>query len=238
MSLPGCIIALVELGPNVSEAECRDWLENEFIPPRLALPTFQNCIRWKAVDDKKPTWAASYDVAAYEDINKPPLTTMNETHSDREKDILSRATSFERCVYEAYEGNDTRIPKPSELYDPKKPAPFVHFITMDPKPGAEEEITKWYEEEHIPDMAQSFSGWIRSRRFILKEWSRGGVEGSKDQSPPPKFLAIHEYAHIEVAGSQEELNKFSTEWTVKVLTELNHKVEFRLFALHKEFRKD
>ena len=87
-------------------------------------------------------------------------------------------------------------------------------------------------------MAKSFGGWIRSRRFILKEWSRGGTEGSKDQTPPPKFLAIHEYAHIEIAGKQEELNKFMTEWTKKVLTELNSVVDSRLLALYKEFGKD
>ena len=238
MSLPACIITRVELGTDFSEDEVNDWVNNTYIPPRVQLPAFRNCIRRKAIDDKKPTWISAYDVASYEDTKKPPYTTLDDNLSDREKEIIGSFAVFEKLVYEAYEGNDTKLPKPSALYDPSKPAPFAHFISMAPKPGAEEEIERWYEEEHVPDMAKSFGGWVRSRRFILKEWSRGGTEGSKDQTPPPKFLAIHEYAHIEIAGKQEELNKFMTEWTMKVLTELNSVVDFRLLALYKEFGKD
>ncbi|KAI0094343.1 hypothetical protein BDY19DRAFT_14834 [Irpex rosettiformis] len=238
MSLPACLVALLEPDTNVSEAEYNDWADNEHIPARLQLPAFQNCIRWKAVDRKKPSWATSYDLTSYEETLKPEYTALNANRSARELRVFGDVAMFERRVYEAYEGNVTKLPKPSALYDPAKPAPFAHFITMYPKPGAEEEIERWYEEEHIPDMAKSFGGWIRSRRFILKDWLRGGKELLGDDASPPKFLAIHEYSHIEIAGNQEELNKFSTEWTVKVLTELNSKVEFRLFAMDKEFRKD
>lgn len=237
MPLPSLIVANVELGPTVSEAEYNDWADKDHIPPRLAIPAFQKCTRWKAIDNQKPTWVGVYEVDSYKDTLKPPYTTLSQNLTEKDKKLFGGVEIFERYVYEAHEGND-RLPEPSALYDPTKPAPFAHFVTIDPKPGTEDEIARWYEEEHIPHVAKEFSGWVRTRRYVWKEWSRGGVEGSNNQTPPGKFLAIHEYSHIGVAGSQEELDKFKSEWTLRVLNELCSKVEFRLFALHNEFRKE
>ena len=78
MSLPACILTRVELGTDFSEDEVNDWVNNTYIPARVQLPAFRNCIRRKAIDDKKPTWISAYDVASYEDTKKPPYTTLDE----------------------------------------------------------------------------------------------------------------------------------------------------------------
>lgn len=206
------LLVFSEPGENIPEEEYHDWYDNEHIPLRVNTPTFLNWIRWKAVDGEKPTYGASYDLESYEATKKPPYTTLAETRSDREKEILKGIELLDRRHYELYEGPTTA---PSALYDPATPAPYAVFVSVGVKPEFEEEFNKWYDEEHIPMLAK-VPGWIRSRRFVLKDWGQMGVLGQKEQKEPPKFLAVHEWTSLDGQQSKEFKDAMSTPWREKV----------------------
>ena len=111
---------------------------------------------------------------------------------------------------------ETPFHPPSALYDEAKPAPYAVFVSLEVKPELEDELAKWYHEEHIPMLAKA-PGWIRSRRFVLKDAGQMGVEGQKEQRTPPKYLAVHEWASLDAFESPEFKAAVSTPWTDKIL---------------------
>ncbi|KAI0931677.1 hypothetical protein AcW1_000987 [Taiwanofungus camphoratus] len=207
------LLVFTEPGPGVPEVEYNDWYDNEHIPLRVNTPTFLNWTRWKAVDGEKPSYGASYDLESYEATKKPPYTTLAETRSEHEKDLLKRLGFMDRRHYEAYQG---LAHPPSSLFDESKPAPYVSFSSLEVKPELEEEFNRWYDEEHIPMLAK-VAGWIRSRRFVLKDSGYMGVEGQKQQKTPPKYLAVHEWTSTDCWESKEFKEAVSTPWREQVM---------------------
>ncbi|KAI0697607.1 hypothetical protein BC835DRAFT_1337935 [Cytidiella melzeri] len=234
MPSPAYLLVFSEPGPGGLEEEFNNLYDNEHIPKLVNVPAFLSWTRWKAVDGNKPTWAASYDLTSYEETVKA-YTTLAETRSDREKKVLRDLEVMERRTYEAYEGND-KLPKPSALYDPSQPGPFAQIASLDVTPEGEEEFNRWYDEVHIPTIA-TVPGWVRSRRFVLKDWTRGGVEGGENKTPVAKWLAVHEYTHLDGLNSPEEQAKFNDEWTKKIFGEIVTRLELRLFAFHKKWER-
>lgn len=230
MPLPAFLLAFSESGANVTEDEFNDWYDNEHVPLRNALPVFQSCARWKAIDNKKPTWMASYDLTSYEGFSDPQYTALFTTQSEREVRILKDVETMERRLYEAYEGNE-KFPQPKE-----EQAKVAEVVSIDIKPEAEEEFHKWYDEDHVPAISTR-PGWVRSRRFVLKDWSRGGVEGSKDQTPVPKWLAVHEYTSLQWQGDEDARKRVETEWTLKVRAEIMTRREIRFVELYRKWEK-
>ncbi|KDQ63312.1 hypothetical protein JAAARDRAFT_147496 [Jaapia argillacea MUCL 33604] len=228
------LLVFAEPGAAVPDAEFHDWYDNEHIPLRVNTPAFLNWTRWVEVDGAKPTWAASYDIESFAAMQKPPYTTLAETRSAREKDLLSRIAVLDRRTYEAYEGYP--VHPPSALFDEKKPASVVVFNSNEVKPEMEEEYNKWYDEEHIPMLAK-VPGWIRSRRFVLKEAQCLGTEGSKSQKKPPKFLAMHEWESDGFANTEEYKAAAETEWRLRMVKEVINK-ERRVFQFHKKWDRE
>ena len=232
MAPPAFLLVFPEPGTGVTEEEFTDWYDNEHVPLRVDIPAFQNWTRWKAADGQKPTWAASYDLSSYEETLEPPYSRLAETRSEREKRILRNLDVLERRTYELM---DAPFPPPSPKFDPKKPAPFVTVVSTGVKPEGEELLTRWYEEEHIP-MFSKYPGWLRSRRFVLKDWSRMGVEGQTNQTPPPKYLTFHEWESLDSMRNPE----FRKEWETPLKAEVDKyvtKKDPRAFAYYKHWEK-
>ena len=110
-------------------------------------------------------------------------------------------------------------------------------MDVKPDPELEEEFNRWYDEDHTPKIA-TIPGWLRSRRFVLKDWTRRGVEGSKDQTPVPKWLAVHEYTDSEWRKDPELKNLFDNEWTRRASAEIIMKKEVRFVTFHKRWEKE
>lgn len=206
MSSPAYLLVFSKPGAGVSEQEFADWYDNEHIPLRLDIPAFLSWTRWKAADGRQPGLAASYDLTSYEDTLKTPYTTLAETRSEREKRIFKDAEIVERRTYELLEGPR---PPPSSLYNPNKPARYIGFVSVNVKEGGDDVLSRWYDEEHLPMLAK-LPGWVRSRRFILKDWARMGVEGQKDQQPPPKYLTVHELESTEAITDPKMIATWAT----------------------------
>lgn len=232
MAPPAYLLVFSEPGAGVSEQEFTDWYDNEHVPLRLDVPAFLNWARWKAIDGRKPAWAASYHLTSYEDTLKAPYTTLAEMRSDREKRIFKDVEVLERRTYELWEGPR---PPPSSLYNPNKPARYVVLVSIDVKEGGDDVFNGWYDEEHLPMLA-NVQGWVRSRRFVLKDWGRLGVEGQKDQQPPPKYLAVHEVESIEAITDPKVLETFATPLKAEV-DKVMVKQDVRLFDYYRHWEK-
>ncbi|KAI0068168.1 hypothetical protein BV25DRAFT_1818545 [Artomyces pyxidatus] len=228
------LLALTEPGPAVTEAEFHDWCDNEHIPQRVKLPTISSWTRAEQIDGAKPSWAAYYDFDSVEATKTPPYSSLADTRSEREKDILSRIEVMERRIYEEYTGYPSLAP--SALYNPAKSAPFVVIVSNGVNPGADEEFNRWYDEEHIPLLSKA-PGWVRSRRFVLKETQVLGREADKYQQVPPKYMCVHEWASQERNGSEEYKHAMTTPWRMKV-TELVTGRERREFKLYGQWTRE
>ncbi|KAI0052542.1 hypothetical protein FA95DRAFT_1553547, partial [Auriscalpium vulgare] len=221
-----------ELGPKVSEAEYHDWLDNDHVPQRLTIPSITSWTRAKAADGLKPTWAAFYDFDSYQATQEPPYSLLPEKRSEHEKDLIPRFEAFDRRIYEAYTGHPDLAP--SALYDPAKPAPVVVFVMSGMEPDAEDEFNRWYNEEHAPMLAKC-PGWIRTRRFVLKEAGYTGTDAA-GHPPPPKYLGVHEWASLDHDQTKDHKAANSTPWREKVM-ELLTRRERRKFVHWKSYQR-
>ncbi|THH14690.1 hypothetical protein EUX98_g9578, partial [Antrodiella citrinella] len=152
MSPPAYLLVFAEPGVGVSDELFNDWYDNEHIPLRVATPTFSSWLRLDAIDGQKPSYAAAYDISSYEDTLVAPYTTLAETRSEREQGIFANSELFDRRIYDLYD--KTPVPPPSSLYDTSRAPLITVFRGLDVREGAEEELTKWYLEEHIPMLSK------------------------------------------------------------------------------------
>jgi hypothetical protein len=198
--------------------------------------TFQTWERWEQTDGQKPSWAASYDLESYAAMQEPPYTTLTETRSEREKDLLKRIQLLDRRTYEVYDAHS--MPTPSELYDPQKSANVVVFVSNEIKPEDDSEWNKYQDEEHIPMLSKA-PGWIRSRRFILKESGTMGTDaqGAENKRTPPRYLTIHEWASEASFDSEEYRSAMNTPWREKVLPSVLAR-ERRVFRFLRRWARD
>ncbi|KAI0784973.1 hypothetical protein C8Q75DRAFT_809523 [Abortiporus biennis] len=210
------LVVFTEPGDAVPVADFEDWFENEHVHPlRTECPVFLSWTRLQAVNPTTPAWGTIYDLTSYEDTKKPEFIKLLTNRSDRENHIFANGKSFDRRVYEQYEGP---VHPPSSLYDPSKPAPYTVFTSLDVKPEGVEEFNKWYDEEHIPLLAK-VPGWIRTRRFLLKEQGHIGTDAKKEPKPAsaPKYLAVHEWDSLKGFETEEYKAAMGTPWMAKVM---------------------
>ncbi|EPQ60384.1 hypothetical protein GLOTRDRAFT_108929 [Gloeophyllum trabeum ATCC 11539] len=223
-------VVFADPGDGVPEAEFNDWYENEHIPLRVVIPSFQSWNRWAQADGQKPRYAATYDLDTPNALEKPDYALLARTRSEREKDILSKVGWVDRRVYEVLKGTPQQSPSAQ-----KKPGIIV-FNSLEVQSDREEDFHRWYNEEHIPMLLKS-PGWIRTRRFVLRTWDRSGVEGSKDSTAPPKFLAVHELESDAAFQSEEYKAAGSTEWRARVMKSAV-KQERRVFKFLRTWERD
>jgi len=234
MSPPAYLLVFAEPGSGVPDDIFNDWYDNEHIPLRVATPTFSSWVRYQALDGQAPRYGAAYDLASFEDTRRPPYTTLAETRSEREKGIFANSELFDRRIYDLYEKHP--VQPPSSLYDPKKAAPVTVFRGIDVKESAEEELTRWYLEEHVPMLSKA-PGWIRTRWFVLRESGYVGVEAAKQTKKPPKFLAVHEWADANFESSPEFKLSLESPWKDRLMKDITGG-ERRVFKLYKQWQRE
>ncbi|KAI0658235.1 hypothetical protein C8Q70DRAFT_209506 [Cubamyces menziesii] len=209
--MPALLFVYAEPG-SVPDEEFNDWLDNEHVPLRVAVPGFQSWSRWAAVDGERPTYAGVYDLTSPDVLTSTPYTDLAQTRTEREEANLARIGLLDRRTYELLE--PVYPPKNGDEYDPLKPGPYASIVEVDVKPEGEEEFNRWYDEEHIP-MVTKVPGWLRSRRFVLLQC--GAIGAGAADAKPLKYLAIHEWEIPPQYESAEMKAAMATEWSKKVM---------------------
>ena len=234
MCTTGYFLVFSDPGDKVTEAEYTDWYDNEHVPLRLDIPAFVSWTRWKAADGKRPGWTAAYDLTSLAGLVTPPYTKLAETRSEREQRLFKELAVLEGSAYELQD--PAKLPPPSALYDAKKPARFTMFARVDVTPEGEEAFNKWYDEEHIPTLAK-LPGWVRSRRFVLKQWGRVGIESQTNQEPVPKYLAVHEWESLDAVKDPEQQKESATPLQAEV-EKVVLKKDIRVFTYYKHWERE
>ncbi|KAI0327386.1 hypothetical protein GY45DRAFT_1327613 [Cubamyces sp. BRFM 1775] len=209
--MPALLFVFTEPG-SVPEEEFNDWLDNEHVPLRVAVPGFQSWSRWVSADGERPTYAGIYDLTSPDVLTSAPYTDLAKTRTKREEANLAHIGLLDRRTYELHE--PVYPPRAGDEYDPLKPGTYASIVEIDVKPEDEDGFNRWYDEEHIPMIAK-VPGWVRSRRFVLSQSGAIGTDAAKAR--PSKYLAIHEWESQPQEHSAEMKAAMTTEWSKKVM---------------------
>lgn len=174
---------------------------------------------------------AIYDFDELEWLTREPYMRLRSApvQSQRERDTMKQIF-VDRRSYDLlgeWKGSDFKDLQKVENEGENNVMIAVSFALQD---GAnEEELKKWYEEEHVP-LLQKVPGWRRTRRF---ETSYLDLEsGHKSEK---ELLALHEYAPQNGLGGPEFKAATTTKWCDKIYKDVVKDRKRRVYDLYYTF---
>lgn len=213
----GLLYVYSDPGP-VPEADFNDWYDNEHIPARLRVPGIRAVSRYRAADGLTPPWLALYDMVPGT-FDSPEYKALYDAASDREKSIMPRLATLDRRVFDLIsEDRPAARPAPAAT---DGPAPAVMAVSMSVPAGSEDDVTAWYEREHIP-MLLAVPGWRRIRRYRLTAGTG------------PEYLSLHELDGQHVFEEDAYKAAISTPWRNRIVESAIDR-EKRVFSLYKSW---
>ena len=189
-------------GP-VTEAEFHDWYDHEHGPARLGVRGFTGAHRYQAVDEATPPWLALYELESPQVLDSPEYRALVAGGSDREKFVMSHLATLDRRIYELLSEDRAASDAGAD-----GPAPVILAVANSVPPEMEDDMTAWYEQEHIP-MLLEVPGWRRIRRWRL-------IGGSEPLGPD--FLSLHELAGPSVLEEPGYRAAISTPWRDRIVS--------------------
>ncbi|KAI4694657.1 hypothetical protein J4E81_006256 [Alternaria sp. BMP 2799] len=238
-STPGILYVTMQPKEGLPEAQFHDWYQNEHGPNRLRLPFCNNGFRYRATDlesasgsKDKPEWMAIYDFDELEWLTREPYTKLRSApvQSQRERDTMKQIF-VDRRSYDLlgeWKGGDFKDLQKVENEGEKNVMIAVSFALHE---GAdkEEELKKWYNEEHVP-LLQKVPGWRRTRRFVTSY-----LDLESGHKTEKEYLALHEYAPQNGLGGPEFKAATTTEWCDKIYKDVVKDRKRRVYDLYYTF---
>lgn len=211
MSRDGLLFVLSEPG-QVEEAEFHDWYDREHAPARMSLPRFHRGARYRAVDDRTPTWLACYelDLAV---LDTPEYQALRTNRGPRERWILDRLETIDRRVYEIVDDHGRRGDSPSPI-----------VVSLARTSTDEDGMDDWYRREQLP-LLRDTEGWRRTIRGRL-------VDGAG-----PRQITVHEIDDTEVFSTTAYRQAVSTPRRERVMRSVTEQ-ERRVFRHHRTLSAD
>jgi pimeloyl-ACP methyl ester carboxylesterase len=193
---------------GLSLDQFHEWYNNEHGPTRLRLPhIFTNGLRYRATDGQQPHFLAVYDVTSMSHLETPTYTELRANRSTREAATIGQV-DVDRRFLDLVAAQESPLFAPIEkLTDAEAEGIVLVSVKVSLKPGvegAEEAVTKWYREEHIPMLAK-IPGWLRSRVFRTPS----AIEGA---GSPVEIVTLHEYAKVNGLDGPEHKAAMNTPW--------------------------
>ncbi|KAF3045783.1 hypothetical protein E8E11_006315 [Didymella keratinophila] len=209
----------------------------------LADARFHDCngFRYRATDltdsqgqgsKEKPEWMAIYDFdrlehlteETYQKLRSAPVQTQRER--DTMKQIFVDRRSYD--LLGEWTGTDFKDLQKVENEGEKNVMIAVSFV-LQPGEDKEEELKRWYEEEHVP-LLQKVPGWRRTRRFVT---SYLDIQAKPETTR--EFLALHEYAPENGLGGKEFIAATTTKWCDKIYADVVKDRKRRVYELYYTF---
>lgn len=233
---PGMLYVTMKPNPELSQDQFHDWYNNEHGPMRLRFPFFRNGFRYRATDlanpatKEAPEWLAWYDVTDMAEMTKEPYTALRQPpiQSQRERDTMKQIKvdrKFFDFVYSRQSEDFCELEKVSHEGEKNVlVSVFQDLYTGDGLEGREQELQKWYEEEHIP-MLSKIQGWRRTRLFVTAT-----IENKEKEKY--EYVAIHEYAPENGLDGPAYQAAISTPWRNQVQKEIIKEKRRRTYELY------
>lgn len=225
-SNPGLLFVTMQPKPELPPAQFHEWYNNEHGPTRLRLPfIFANGLRYAATDGTEPHFLAAYDVTDMSHLDTPTYTDLRANRSPREAATIGQVDVARHFYDLVSERKSPSFVAPEHLPDDQALGTVLVAVefTVTALEGAEQLLSKWYEEEHTPMLAK-VPGWLRTRRFRTST--------GLDKTAPLTFLALHEFARDNGIGGPQYQAATSTPWRDDILARVvagKHKRTYELF---------
>ncbi|KAG7285622.1 hypothetical protein NEMBOFW57_010251 [Staphylotrichum longicolle] len=217
---PGMLYVTMQPREGLSLDQFHEWYNNEHGPTRLRLPQiFTNGLRYRATDGQQPHFLAVYDVTSMAHLETATYTDLRANRSPREAATIGEV-AVDRKFFDLVATQQSPLFAPIEqLTDAEAEGLVLVSVEVSLKAGveeAEEAVTKWYKEEHIP-MLSKIPGWLRSRVFRTPSV----IEGAASEV---KIVTLHEYAKENGLEGPEHKAAMSTPWRDDVFAKyIGHK---------------
>jgi len=227
----GILYVTMHASPSLSPSAFHDWYNNEHGPNRLRLPFITNGFRYRASDLSSsspasathPEWMAIYDVTDMSEMNKAAYQRLRgpEVETEREREVRSHV-KIDRKLYDFVAERQIEGFEKLEDVQNEGKGNVVIALLMTVKDGKEEELERFYEEEHI-ELLSKVPGWRRTRRYVTSTEIPG--------NPEKEHLVLHEYAPENGLGGPEFQAATATEWFKKVFAEAVKTLNRRAYSL-------
>lgn len=209
MATPGLLYVTMQPRPSLPAAQFHDWYNSEHGPLRLRLPFVTNGFRYRAVDDVDPEWVALYDITEMEELTRPTYLALrgDTIKTPREKATMAQI-AVDRKLYDLLQDEKAADFQPLEDQPDTTVAGNVLISNTSTltDPANEDELKRWYKEEHIPMLAR-VSGWRRSRFYVT---------AAIDTNAPREFVALHEFTAQNGLGGAEHKASMATPWRNRI----------------------
>ncbi len=217
MATPGLLYVTMQPRPSLPAAQFHDWYNSEHGPLRLRLPFVTNGFRYRAVDDVDPEWVALYDITDMDELTRETYLALREDgiKTPREKATMAQI-AVDRKLYDLLQDEKAADFQPLEDQPDTSVAGSVlisNTSTVPADPAKEDDLKRWYKEEHIPMLAR-VPGWRRSRLFTT---------ASIDPNARKEFVALHEFAAQNGLGGAEHKAAMDTPWRNRIAETLTSK---------------
>jgi hypothetical protein len=192
MAQLGTLIAVLDFH-GVAQNEFNDWYDTEHIPERRRVPGFLSVQRWLSADGE-PLSIATYDLQSLDVLASAPYRAIaGDNFSPWSKSIIGRCKRFWR--YEAVQI------LPGDRVSPEGAGALL-FFGMNVDPDAEDDFNRWYDTEHVPNLAK-VPGVLAARRYR-------SVVGEH------KYVALYHLESPDVASSEPWSKAIETPWTHRI----------------------
>ena len=195
-----------------------DWYDNEHAPARLTVPGIKNALRYKALDDERPTYIAMYDTESPFTLQSDEYRSLALGASRRERELIPRLEILNRRIY----GLHMITSRNEELDAPPR---FIQVVTTVVDPQIEINIEEYTKQNTM------VPGWLRTRSYKLV--SAVEIGRGIDTEPAPNYLISHDFDNRDFLTSefQTRLHALHHEVFPK-----NPSLKVRNFYLHKEIK--
>ncbi|PLB41712.1 putative alpha/beta hydrolase [Aspergillus candidus] len=212
MATPGLLYVTMQPRDSLPAAQFHDWYNSEHGPLRLRLPFVTNGFRYRATDGREPEWVALYDITDMAELTRETYLALrgDGIKTPREKATMAQI-AVGRRLYDLLDDQKASDYTPLEqIPDSQATGAVLIAITTVVPAEHEDELNRWYREEHL-DMLARVPGWRRSRRFVT---------AAIDPQAPREFVALYEYAAQNGLEGPEHQAALHTPWRDRVMNEL------------------
>ncbi|PVH94636.1 hypothetical protein DM02DRAFT_602184 [Periconia macrospinosa] len=186
-------------GSELMQETLDEWFKEISVPSIVKENVVTLASTWKAANPAYP----KQNMILYEMPDLAPMRERLENYPTRADGNLE--TEFRILALEQYYETEKH---------PKDATTTIIYAAMQPGPGGEADLDRWYREEHNEQMSKE-PAWKRTIRYRLLFQTRN--DGKEPQGYD--FLASHEFGEGNQLGKDVQPLQPMTDWTKKAMSE-------------------